>query len=92
MIEDISQIFIRSLVLIIGLHSSEVPLLCLLIPFQELVIDSDIIIARTVLGIDLCALCVPFDGLLIHLLHTAIADAHLIAYSRVLWVQLPRSF
>lgn len=85
-IEDISQIFIGSLVLIISFHSSEVPFFCLFIPFQKLIVDSDVVIARAVLGIDLCAFCVPFYSLFVHLLDSAIADAYLIAYSCVFWV------
>lgn len=85
-IKYISQILICSLVLIISLHSFEVPFFCLLVPLQQLIIDSNIIIARTILRIDLRAFRVPFDGLFIHLLDSTITNTDFIAYSSIFWV------
>lgn len=64
-IEDISQVLISSFVLIIGLYSSEVPYFCLVVFLQQLVIDSNIVVARTIFRIDLRAFGVPFDGLFV---------------------------
>lgn len=85
-IKDISQVLICSFVLIISLHSSEVPYFCLIISLQELIIDTNIVVARTILRIDLSAFCVPFDGFFVHLLDSTVANTNFIAYSRVFWV------
>lgn len=89
MIEDISQILICSFVLIICFHSSKVPYFCLIIPLQEFVIDSDVVITRAVLRVDHSAIGVPFDGLFIHLLDTSIANTYLVTDSCVFLVEHP---
>ena len=71
------------------LDCPEVPYFGFLVLFEQFVVDSDVVVARHVLRVDLGALLVPLDRLLVVLLLRPVANPHLVGHPRVLLVQPP---
>ena len=85
-IEAVAKVSVRCLILFIFLDSPKIPYYCLIILFQQLMIDSYIVIARSVRRRDLNTFFVPLNCLSIFFLGSSINYANLIYNSCVKWM------
>lgn len=80
------------LILVVDFACSEVPVHGCLVLFQQLMVDSDVVVARSVLRSDFGALDVPGNGLSVHFLCSTVADTDLVGHPHVFRTFLSQYF
>lgn len=81
---DVDEVGVWGLVLFIFFDAFEVPIDSIIIVFEQLVVDPNVVVAGCIVRSDFRGLSIPLDSLLIFLFGATIDDSNLIKCSTVL--------